>query len=103
MFNFSCKSDIVALFGLVPLTTVDFPCSKFCCCCMEVIFRFVLQGSLDSSLKKDYSLRSKRFVSSIKSPGNQSGTLHKFGYFLQTSPTVIYSKGKRQAKENRKY
>ncbi|XP_077206442.1 kinesin-like protein KIF20B isoform X2 [Paroedura picta] len=49
----------------------------------------------DPSLKKNYSLRSKHFVESVTSPGNKGGSLHKFGYFLQSSPTIIQSKAKK--------
>ncbi|XP_066475817.1 kinesin-like protein KIF20B [Tiliqua scincoides] len=49
----------------------------------------------DPSIKKEYSLRKKHCVSSIKSPGHAGGTLQKFGYFLQSSPTIIQSKAKK--------
>ncbi|XP_015283747.1 PREDICTED: kinesin-like protein KIF20B [Gekko japonicus] len=49
----------------------------------------------DPSLKKNYSLRRRHFAESVTSPGNKGGSLHKFGYFLQSSPTIIHSKAKK--------
>ncbi|KAL8187105.1 UNVERIFIED_CONTAM: hypothetical protein K2H54_033268 [Gekko kuhli] len=49
----------------------------------------------DPSLKKNYSLRSKHFAESVTSPGNKGGSLHRFGCFLQSSPTIIHSKAKK--------
>ncbi|XP_054838918.1 kinesin-like protein KIF20B [Eublepharis macularius] len=49
----------------------------------------------DPSLMKNYSLRSKHFAASVTSPGNKGGSLQKFGFFLQSSPTIIHSKAKK--------
>ncbi|XP_048362553.1 kinesin-like protein KIF20B isoform X2 [Sphaerodactylus townsendi] len=49
----------------------------------------------DPSLKNNYSLRSKHFVGSAASPGNKAGSLHKFGNFLQSSPTILHTKAKK--------
>ncbi|XP_063163496.1 kinesin-like protein KIF20B isoform X2 [Candoia aspera] len=49
----------------------------------------------NSSLRKDYSLRSKHYASNIKSTASQGGTLQKFGNLLQNSPTIIQSKAKK--------
>nr|XP_056705595.1 kinesin-like protein KIF20B [Euleptes europaea] len=49
----------------------------------------------DPSLKKNYSLRNKHFVGGVPWPGNNGGSLHKLGSFLQSSPTVIQSKAKK--------
>nr|XP_008113513.1 PREDICTED: kinesin-like protein KIF20B isoform X1 [Anolis carolinensis] len=53
------------------------------------------KSTTDHYVKKDYSLRSKYFPSKIKTPVDTSGTLQKFGSFLQSSPTIIQSKAKK--------
>ncbi|KAM6441663.1 kinesin-like protein KIF20B isoform 2-T2 [Liasis olivaceus] len=53
------------------------------------------QTAPNSSLRKDYSLRTKHYASNIKSTASPGGTLQKFGNLLQNSPTIIQSKAKK--------
>ncbi|XP_025027030.1 kinesin-like protein KIF20B [Python bivittatus] len=55
----------------------------------------VSQTAPNSSLRKDYSLRTKHYASNIKSTASPGGTLQKFGNLLQNSPTIIQSKAKK--------